>query len=220
MASHLPPDDLIAEYAFGASSPGVSLLMAAHMTHAPETRARVDQFEELGGIMLASGDEMEMPEGAIDMALATIEDTASGADGASRTDTAAAKPGDASPIPGVVLERAGMAFEDIPWRFVLPGLSGYEFEGFDDEHVSLLKARPGAKVPRHTHHGIEMTLVLQGCLSDGGVDYRKGDVAINDEHDAHRPEIRGDETCLCLIVRRGGLHFTGRLSRFLNYLGY
>ena len=39
------------------------------------------------------------------------------------------------------------------------------------------------------------------------------------EEDDHRPKILGDETCYCLIVQQGSLHFTGRFSRVLNLLG-
>ena len=123
------------------------------------------------------------------------------------------------PLPGIVLEKLGVKFSEIQWKFQLPGVSAVDLDGFEGETVRLLRAKPGAKVPQHTHEGSELTLVLQGCLLDGGVEYRAGDVAVNDEEDDHRPEIGGDEMCYCLIVQQGSLRFTGRFSRVLNYIG-
>ncbi|MEM1278322.1 MAG: cupin domain-containing protein, partial [Pseudomonadota bacterium] len=125
---------------------------------------------------------------------------------------------DCGPLPKPVIEAVGMDFEDIQWKFRLPGVSEYELEGFAGEKVSILRARPGAAIPQHTHHGREATLVLAGALQDGGEVFRPGDLALNDEDDDHRPQIIGDEVCYCLIVMDGDLHFTGTFSRALNFL--
>ena len=169
-------------------------------------------FEDFGGALLRETEPVEMGAGALDAVLDILDDT---------PEDEPAKPlqVEAGPLPGVLMEEIGIDFDEIPWRFQLPGVAGFDLSGFEDEHVSILRAKPGAKVPQHTHEGIEMTLVLQGQLSDGGVIYSKGDLAINDEHDDHRPQITGEEVCYCLIVRRGDLRFTGTFSRFLNYLG-
>ncbi len=210
MPTHLPPDEMIADYAAGATSPGMSLLMAAHLTQAPESRAKLRDFEEVAGILLADEAPAEMSGGALDAVLAKLD-----------VQDAPILPtlGDGGPLPRPVLDQIGVAFDAIPWKFRLPGVSSYDFDGFGDETVQLLRARPGASVPQHTHQGDEVTLVMQGVLLDDGVEYHKGDVAVNDEHDDHRPKILGDEMCYCLIVQQGDLRFTGTFSRILNYLG-
>lgn len=209
---HLLPEDILAEYACGAASPGVSLLVAAQLTHSPEGRRVVRAYERLGGVLLAGDDEAEMNSDALDSVLARLGD-------APEAPRPAASRVPDGPLPAPVLDRLGVPFDQIAWKFRLPGVSAYDFEGFQDEKVQLLRARPGASIPQHTHQGLEMTLVLQGCLEDGGVEYRKGDVAVNDESDDHRPRVLGDEMCYCLIVQRGDLQFTGPFSRILNYLG-
>ena len=214
MPVHLVPEDILAEYASGATSPAVSLLVAAQLTHSPEGRRIVRDYEELGGAMLEDEEPAEVADDALDAVMSEIGEAPDAAP-APRADDAAT-----SPLPAPVMAHVGVPFDQIAWKFRLPGVAAYDLEGFgDDEKVQLLRARPGASIPQHTHEGVEMTLVLQGCLEDGGVAYRKGDVAINDEDDDHRPRVRGDEMCYCLIVQRGDLHFTGRFSRFLNYLG-
>lgn len=201
---------MLADYACGAASPGVSLLIAAHLTQAPESRRRVEEFEEIGGILLAEQDDAEMSDTALDNVLALIE---------APDPAAAARPDDGGPLPRPILDVMGHGFDEIPWKFRLPGVSSHDLESFGDEKVTLLRARPGARVPQHTHEGTELTLVVHGVLIDGGVSYAKGDVAVNDEDDDHQPHIGGDETCYCLIVQQGDLRFTGTFSRILNYIG-
>ncbi len=212
MPEHLVPEELLAEYATGAASPGVSLLVAAQLTHSPEGRRVVQEYEQLGGVVLRGEPVAQMREDALENALAAID--------AAPDAISDSKPRlKAGPLPAPVMERLGIPFEDIRWRFRLPGVAAHDFDGFGDEKVSLLRVKPGTSVPQHTHHGVEMTLVLSGCLEDGGVEYRAGDVAINDEDDDHRPRALDGEICYCLIVQRGDLHFTGTFSRFLNILG-
>ena len=220
MPVHTLPEDILAEYASGATSPGVSLLVAAHLTHAPEGRQVVREYERLGGVMLKDEKPEELSATALDDVFSRIDALAPAKEVEAHDAVSEPQPrsGDC-PLPAPVLERLGVSFDDIAWKFRLPGVSAYDFDGFGDETVQLLRAQPGVSIPQHTHRGVEMTLVLQGCLEDGGIAYRRGDVAINDEEDDHRPRVLGDEVCYCLIVQRGDLHFTGPFSRILNFLG-
>lgn len=212
MPTHLPPDEMLAEFACGATSPGVSLLIATHLTQAPESRGKVEEFERIGGILLADEEPKDMPSGALDATLSMIGDA---------PESLPSRKADVAPcpLPRTVLDRLGVDFDDIPWKFQLPGVSAVDVDGFEGEKVRLLRAKPGSSVPQHTHEGTELTLVMHGCLEDDGIAYSKGDVAVNDEDDDHRPRILGDEICYCLIVQQGDLKFTGTFSRVLNYLG-
>ena len=216
MPTHLPPDEMLADFASGVASPAVSLLMAAHLTQSPESREIVVGYEQMCGALLKDEPVEAMSDGSFDAVLDMLgsdlpEDTAGSAE--------ARQYDDDCPLPGPVMDQIGMKFDDIPWKFKLPGVATYDFEGFGEQKVSLLRARPGASVPQHTHKGTELTLVMRGILLDDGVEYRAGDLAVNTEDDDHRPRILGDETCYCLIVQQGDLHFTGRFSRILNYIG-
>lgn len=204
------PQEILADYASGAASPGVSLLVASHLTHSPEGRHRLAGFEAVGGALLADEAPASMSDDALDRAMEKLD----------QPEPAASAIGGGGPLPRPLAAAVGIPFDAIPWRFRLPGLAEYELDGYgDDQHVSLLRARPGTRIPQHTHEGLEMTLVLAGQLSDGGHVYGPGEVAINtDEHD-HKPEILGDETCYCLIVMDGRMRFTGPFSRLLNIFG-
>lgn len=211
MKSHTPPNEMLVEYASGAATPGIALLVAAHLTHAPESRRKVAELEALGGALLADEAPAVMREGALKAALGALE--------AGAEEPRPARGIDGGPLPRPVIDAVGIPFEEIPWRFRLPGIAEYEIAEIEGERISLLRARPGARIPQHTHEGTEMTLVLAGTLQDQGEVYGPGELAINAESDDHKPTIIGDETCYCLVVMDGRMRFTGTFSRVLNFLG-
>lgn len=201
-------ETLTEDYARGATSPGLSLLVSARMSFAPDTRDRAARVESLGGALLEDAPAADMGAGALDAVLGRLD----------AEDETLPRRIDAGPLPEVVMGAVGTDFARIPWRFRLPGVSDYVLDGFPDEKVSLLRARPGAAIPQHTHEGQEATLVLTGAMEDGGRVFRAGEVSINDESDDHKPRIVGDEICHCLVVMTGDLRFTGRFGRALNIL--
>jgi len=213
MAEHLPPNDLLNAYVTGDASPGVALLVATHLATTHECRGRAAAMEGVAGALFADGPATGLAPDSLDIVLERIEGAAQEARANDEADH------ETGPFPRVLSEAIGCPAGEIPWRFRLPGVSDFTLDGFGPESVGLLRARPGRGVPQHTHEGRELTLVLSGALEDGGTIYRRGDVAVNDEHDDHHPRIVGDEICHCLTVVEGGLRFTGRFGRVLNYLG-
>jgi putative transcriptional regulator len=121
-------------------------------------------------------------------------------------------------LPAPLRERLGCGADSVRWSFRLPGLSEHRMDGFEGEAVSVLRARPGVRIPAHTHSGAETTLILTGQMRDGGQVYSRGDVSSADEDDDHCPEIVGTEICFCLVVLSGKLRFTGLFGRALNLL--
>jgi putative transcriptional regulator len=100
--------------------------------------------------------------------------------------------------------RFGGAFSYVP----LPSPEGFR--------VRLLSIRPQHGVPRHTHAGTEMALVLAGGFKEDGQQYLRGDVAEADASIDHRQIADPGEPCLCLAVTQGRLHLTGPLGRLVD----
>lgn len=196
-------DDLIVAYATGAATDGVALAAAAHLTYCAECRRKVEAHEAIAGALLAETSAVAGPD------IANVLDRL-GDDGES------AAPQDAGPLPAPVAAAVGMNFDDIPWRFRLPGVYVHEMSNENGDDISLMKVRPGAVIPSHTHEAEELTVVFAGELEDGGVTYKAGDISVADASVDHKPRAGGDTACICLAVLSGGVKFTGPFGRALN----
>ncbi len=206
MSHRHPTEEMLAAYAAGSASEGMALLVAAHLTYCAQCRRAVAALEAVAGSMLAASPEAEPP--ALDAVLARL-------DAPVRQRPAPRRDG-AGPLPLPLAQAVGGAYDAIRWRPRLPGVAEHEIDLGGREHVSLLRVRPGAGVPSHTHTAEEATLVLRGSLIDRSEAYRVGDVALATPEDDHHPSAGPGEECLCLIVMGGNLRFTGALGRALN----
>ena len=212
MTRNFPSDEVLADYAGGTLPPGLSLLVASHLTYSPESRARVEALEGVAGALFEAEPAGSVPAPPLDDVLARLD-----AEPADVVPAASSPPcASDSVLPAPVRAVFGGDEHSIKWKFRLPGLSEAVVDGFEGEEVSLLRARPGAPIFSHTHDGLEATLVMSGQMEDRGQIYERGDVAFATDQDDHRPRIVGEETCICLIVMTGGLRFTGPFSRALN----
>ena len=203
-----PSKEHLASYANGSLPEGMSLLVASHLTYCPLCRAEVERFEQISAAFLQedrSDDGMVGP--SLDAALAMLDRPVKDAIVVDDPDT---------PLPMPVRTVAGAKLDDLNWKFRMPGLSEAVFEGFEGEQVSLMRIKPGTGVLHHTHEGEEATLILQGEMEDQGTVFRRGDVALADHNDNHKPKVIGDEICYCLVVLAGNLRFTGPVGRALN----
>jgi putative transcriptional regulator len=86
----------------------------------------------------------------------------------------------------------------------------------DAEHTRLLRIAPGTAIPRHTHGGSEVTLILDGGYRDCGENYARGDVQVADPSVDHAPVADEDGPCLCLAVTDARLRLTGPVGRLIN----
>lgn len=209
MASKHPPDKLIALYASGEASEGVSLAVAAHLTYCPACRDRVAKAEAVAAALLpAETQDMTPPDfDALLARLSVAEDTLR---------APAPEPFDAGPLPAPVADMVGVDFAKIPWRFRLPGVSEHVLTTTEGDSISLLRVRPGTAIPQHTHEGEELTVVFSGVLEDGDMSFEVGEMSVADHDVNHTPRAGGTETCICLAVVSGGLRFTGTFGRALN----
>ncbi|MBM3488133.1 MAG: hypothetical protein FJX67_16120, partial [Alphaproteobacteria bacterium] len=82
--------------------------------------------------------------------------------------------------------------------------------------AAMLRLKPGAAMPEHTHRGQEFTLVLAGGYRDGGAAFGPGDFDRRDASDRHQPVVDPDDECLCLVVLDAPIRLTGMLGRFAN----
>ena len=215
MASAHPTPEMLSGYAVGAASDGVALLVATHLSFCPECRARVAALEATAGALFADSEPAAPAEGAGAAVLARLDAPEPTGETAATPDSTAAIAGGPD-LPRPILHAIGAPIVAPRWRFRMPGVSEIALPGAEGERVSLLRVRPGAGVPAHTHTAVEATLVLRGALVDGETSFAPGDVSVATEADDHHPRAGGEDDCVCLTVLTGGLRFTGAFGRALN----
>lgn len=196
-------DELIVAYVTGSAPDGVALAAAAHMTYCADCRRKAEAHEAIAGALLAESPGNETPD--ITAVMDRLDETS----------VSAAIP-KAGPLPAPVAAAVGIDFDDIPWRFRLPGVYVYEISNKDGDDISLMKVRPGAVIPSHTHEAEELTVVFAGELEDGEKTFKAGDISVADASVDHKPRAGGDTACICLAVLSGGVKFTGPFGRALN----
>ena len=204
----------MAQYASGGMGFGMSVLMASFVTLSPAARQQLETLEKINGLLLDEAEQVEMSDDALDALLDRL-------DAKSEDDVEAQASTDElnNDLPAPLRAILDKPIEDEKWRFAYPGVRQVKLPiGDNGETVKLLKIKPGKAAPRHTHSGIEATLVLRGAFRDGNRLYERGELALADQHIQHRPRAEGDEDCICLAVTDGALRFTDTLGRLARDL--
>ena len=208
---------LLAEYALGGLSKPARVLVESHLELSPKGQAWLDDVADVGAELATRSKKKEAP--ATPHVLDQIEPVAftdSEAALSAIFDAIDAQPQDASSTPQALERFLGMPVSDVPWKKVMPGLAEYKLPDVDGSEVSLLRIDGGKAVPVHTHHGSEITLVLQGGFSDGNGHYGVGDIAYADDDVNHRPVADHGETCICFAVVDAPVELTGPIGRLMN----
>lgn len=212
MIRHHPPFDLTVDYATGVAGEGTALAVAAHASLCSACATQIRDIEAIGGALL---DDIE-PEPVSQDLLTTLMNRLDEELAPERT-LAVADAETRKVIPPPLLPYVGTGLDKLPWRSV-----GRLFQEFRlplasrNVKASLMKLRPGSLMPRHTHRGQEITLVLAGGYRDGDEQFLRGDFSMKGSGDLHQPVVDDDGPCLCLAVLDAPLKLTGALGRLVN----
>ena len=211
MSEPLTLDELLTAHAAGRLPPPLALMAASHLALSPASRERYRSFEAAGGVLLERLEPASLAPDAWQRLCARLDDV----------------PPEPVPPPRPVPK--AMRRLPAPLRAVLPdSLDKLRWRGFGGVaeavldlrtpgfRTTLLRVRGGRAVPRHTHEGNELTLVLEGSFHDELGRYVRGDLAITDPTVKHQPVADEGEDCLCLAVTDARLRLTGPLGRLLN----
>lgn len=215
--NHHPSISLLELYCDGSLNPEVALLVATHLDYCPHCQQMRQDIEADLGEQLASSNPAEVHSTDWLEMMNSIM--------AAPAVSAAAK---VTALPDSRLEIGGYQF-DLPrslrrvaskrskW-LSMGGIATSRLPSGEPHHASLLFIDKHTDVPLHTHHGLEMTLVLSGEMVDENGRYVPGDLIINSPDDTHKPRNISDEPCLCLSVLSAPLQFQEGLTRWLNPL--
>lgn len=186
---------LMLDYAAGALPPAFRLLVDVHLDLRPDARTFAAGADCVGGALLESIPPAPMAATPLPPRL----------------------PEDAGPEPAPALSglRSRIALaasgeDGLAWR---PRAFGFFDHRLPLEGAYLVKIPARRGIPRHTHGGEELTLVLHGAFADDRSVYRPGDLVFADGKVEHAPRVIGDEACVCLIAETGATRLRTWWSR-------
>jgi putative transcriptional regulator len=215
--SHHPELDLLLEYAGGGLSESLALLVATHLAFCPNCRRKVREMEMMGGVLLEDIAPEPVAADALDALFARLDEPDAARPIRLRPPPKSADRRLPEPLRGYIANGG----TGLRWKPLLPGLSTAEIPvGAADPlgHPRLLKMSGHARVPRHTHDGLEFALVVEGGFHDDTGAFGPGDLVIGDASIQHTP-VADPEGCLCLSLTVGSLKMTGPIGRLLQRLG-
>lgn len=236
--SHRHVDDCdLVEYASGSCPELLSLLIATHLTFCESCRDTVSVLEAVGGTLLdVSVDSTSVSASEASSVVEIMVDTldrlqngeyaqepaGSALDGDTQTDSAVSTVSDTIDIdefPLVLQRYLVRNFDTNKWKRLLAGVESWQL--IDDGsglNASLMRVEAGRVMPRHTHEGRELTLILDGTMCDRDVVYERGDVVEADATVKHQPRAGTGAACLCLAVVEGDIILSNPVSRILARL--
>lgn len=216
MLTHHPHEALLLDYVTKTLDPAMALAVGLHAGSCSQCQGTLGLLQAVGGGLLTTAPEVPVSGSLKEGLMAALE-------GPLEKGAMAGEPAKASELIEIssMLERLVrsvgiVSLDDLDWR----RLGGYGEADLPVQNAQararLLRLSAGAKMPRHTHQGNEITLVLEGSFKDAAGDYRQGDFIAADGSIDHRPEATGDETCLCLAITDAPLKLTGPIGTLLN----
>lgn len=210
-----PDTAWLMDYANGTLSRNFELILAAHLMACPQCARELRAAERLGAELMMQGAPAPLALAADRITHAETVDCTWVSDR-----PAPAVNGEALDLPSVVSKYLDCGIGALPWRRAGRGLEVARLRATDEDRLWLVKAAPGTVLPRHTHSGSELTLVLKGAFFSGDTIYAAGDIEDADETVDHQPVVTRDSECLCLAVTDGPLKFRGWLPRLAQgYIG-
>lgn len=205
-------DELRLAYAAGSLAEAPALVVATQAVLDPACRRDIARYEAIGGAILEQMAPAPLSAGAREEMLALLDaPVAPPARPAPRSALPAA-----GQVPAPLVPYLPASLERLPWRQVTRGLRDWILPEMEGGRARLMWVRGGTALPKHTHNGPEMTLVLEGAYRDGRTEYGVGDLQLADPSIDHQPRVETREPCLCLVVTDAPVRLTGRIGRFLN----
>lgn len=210
MPNFHPELDLLTEHAAGNLPLAQAACVSVHMNYCEQCRRTSAQLQSLGASLFEGLQGEPVGDKLLDAVLARLDDVPA-LSYASETRWSAGK------TPAILQRLMSGDLTDLIWKKITKSLRiSYLKTGDPGFEVALYHISAGGRIPAHTHHGLEMTLVLEGGFSDADGSYHQGDFMLRRPSDVHAPTALQSEDCICLAVLDAPLKFTGWQYRWMN----
>ncbi len=214
-----PTSEMLLNYAMGNTKEAESLIIASHITYCSKCKAEVAKYESMGGFYLNNHEELNVSKSLWDNLLNKV-------DGLEQEETPPANYVDHKVRTGLCNESIRIPSflhnylehsDTKNWNSTINNVKYFNLKFADDTYKGkMLEIPPGRSMPKHSHEGLEATMVFHGGYSDESGNYHTGDIVICNGDEAHSPISSKDTGCLCLVIYSGSLKFKGILGSILN----
>jgi putative transcriptional regulator len=204
---HHPEDALLADYAAGSLDSAMSLILATHLSFCAPCRETVSLHERIGGVLLEDLPPVAMSDDALSKTLARLDQRVPDVSPASNDNT-----------PAPLRAMLGRDLSQVSWRRMGPNLAYVTLARRGPSAVRLLRGAPGTDTGRHSHRGLEYTLVLKGGFTDETGSYGPGDFQCASPEVSHNPIADPGEDCINLAVTTAPLRFEGLAQKIVGRL--
>jgi len=223
MLHHHPSDNTLLEFSAGNLPSAVALCVSTHLSHCPECKNKVSEYNVLGGSFLKNTAKSEPVKFSFDQLMQRIEDDQNEADNALPQELSISKEKvktafeNSNRVNEKVITKLLKSNEPLTWRKVSKSLHEAVLKTGQSSHeVCFHKIKKGGKVVEHDHKGVEITVVLEGSFSDESGTYKSGDYIEMQPGNIHKPRATQDSDCLCLTVVEAPVRLTGIVGKLVN----
>ena len=209
MANFHPDLDILTEYAAGTLPLAQSACVSLHVNQCKQCERTVSQLVDVGASLFEAIEPVHVGDTQLNAVLARLDEEKP------LEYNRAPEPVDSTPA---ILQRLMRGdFSDLIWKKIGSALRiSHLRTGDPSNEFALYHIKAGDKIPEHTHHGGEMTLILEGGFSDADGTYHAGDFIYRRPGDVHSPTALQSEDCICLAVLDAPLKFTDWRFRWMN----
>ncbi len=210
MVKHHPDTRLLNEYASGALPLAQSACVSLHLRYCEQCQRTHQRLQQLGSALFAELAPQQVDDSLLRTVMARIDKEPQPLS-YSRVEE------DRDSYPGLLQRLMSHDYESLDWKRITSDLRISRLRTGDvDNEFALYHIKAGGSIPKHTHKGTELTLVLEGSFSDEEGHYSQGDFIMRDAEKTHTPTASQDRDCICIGVLDAPVKFTGWKYRALN----
>ncbi len=209
MTKYHPDSRLLNEYSSGTLPLAQSVCVSLHLNYCEQCQRSHQRLQQLGSALF----EDLSPQQVDDSLLRSVMDRLDNEEEPLTYPAPVKEDG----YPSLVQRLMQRDYKDLEWQKISSSLQISRLRTGDvDNEFALYHIKAGGTIPRHTHHGTELTLVLEGSFSDEEGHYHEGDFLMRDAQHQHTPTAAQDRDCVCIGVLDAPIKFTDWKFRMAN----
>jgi len=208
MINYHPDTRILNEFVSGSLPLAQSACVSVHLHFCEHCQRQTRQLQELGSMMFDRLSPQQVDDGLLESVMNRLDE-----------EPPLELARDSSEESGPVLMQRLMSgeYEDLEWQRINSALQISRLRtGDPDNEFALYHIKAGGSIPKHTHRGTELTLVLEGSFSDEEGVYQQGDFLYRDGEHTHTPTAAQSTDCICIGVLDAPIRFTPWNYRVLN----